>query len=167
MFSELLSCQLSILYFNKLLLTIHTKASKNYVYVKGEYLSTLQEIKQYLRGQNKVSRNKVLSYCETLNTYVKNKIENNEKVVLHYVKLTNQLSFQTRFPKSGPTYRRQMVNPWHQHCKNNPFQSWDSPVEYPSRESKHEIKEAEGKMFYLTFKENVQGQRHSNIREDA
>ena len=25
-----------------------------------------------------------------------------------------QLSFQTWFPKNGPTYRRQVVNPWHQ-----------------------------------------------------
>ena len=43
-----------------------------------------------------------------------NIIENNEKVVLHNVKLTNPLSFQTRFPKSGPTHWRQVGNPRHQ-----------------------------------------------------
>ena len=41
-------------------------------------------------------------------------MENSEKVVLHYVKLTNPLAFQTRFPKSVPTYRRQVVNSWQQ-----------------------------------------------------
>ena len=36
------------------------------------------------------------------------------KIVLHYVQLTNPLSFQTRFPKSGTTYRKQVVHPRHQ-----------------------------------------------------
>ena len=36
------------------------------------------------------------------------------KVVFLYVKIMNILSFSTRFPKSEPTYRRQVVNPWHQ-----------------------------------------------------
>ena len=31
-----------------------------------------------------------------------------QKIVFHYVKLTNLQSFQTRFPKSGPTYRGQV-----------------------------------------------------------
>ena len=41
----------------------------------------------------------------------KNIIKNNEKVVLHYVKLTNPLPFQTKFPNSGQTYRKYVVNP--------------------------------------------------------
>ena len=40
--------------------------------------------------------------------------QNNEKVMLQYVKLTNMLSFQTIFPRSGPTYKRKVVNPRHQ-----------------------------------------------------
>ena len=34
-----------------------------------------------------------------------------EKTSLHYVKPTTPLQFVSRFPKSGPTYRRQVVNP--------------------------------------------------------
>ena len=34
---------------------------------------------------------------------------------------------------------------------------WDSPVEYPSRGCKHDIKESEGDIFNPIFKENVQG----------
>ena len=36
-----------------------------------------------------------------------------------YVKLTNQISFKTKFPKCEPTYRIQMVNPRHQHYKDS------------------------------------------------
>ena len=46
-----------------------------------------------------------------------------KKVVLHYVNFTNPISFQTRFPKSGPTFRRQLVNPQHKHHKDNQLQS--------------------------------------------
>ena len=35
-----------------------------------------------------------------------------------------------------------------------------SPVEYPSRECKHDTKESKGNMFNPIFKENVQGQKH-------
>ena len=38
--------------------------------------------------------------------------------------------------------------------------AWDSPVEYPSRESEHGIKESVGNMFNQTFKGNVQGRKH-------
>ena len=43
-----------------------------------------------------------------------NIMESNETIALHYVKLTNPQSFQTKFPKSGPKYTRQVVDPWHQ-----------------------------------------------------
>ena len=36
------------------------------------------------------------------------------RFTFHYVKYTAQRSFKSRFPKSGPTYRRQVVNPRHQ-----------------------------------------------------
>ena len=38
--------------------------------------------------------------------------------------------------------------------------AWNSPVEYPSRECKHDIKESKGNMFNPIFKENVQEQKH-------
>ena len=78
--------------------------------VEGEYQSNM---KYYLRLENKVDENKVLSYCEPLRYMLKHN-HNNEKVVLHYIKHTNSLSFQIKFPQNGPTYRRQVVNPRHQ-----------------------------------------------------
>ena len=44
--------------------------------------------------------------------------------------------------------------------KNNQLQSMELPVEYPSRECKHDIKESKGNMFNPIFKENVQWQKH-------
>ena len=44
--------------------------------------------------------------------------------------------------------------------KDNQFQNVNPPVEYPSRESKHAIKESEGNTFSPIFKENIQGQKH-------
>ena len=43
--------------------------------------------------------------------------------------------------------------------KDNPL-AWNSLVEYPSRECKHDIKESKGSMFNPIFKENVQGRKH-------
>ena len=37
----------------------------------------------------------------------------------------------------------------------NQLQSLEPPIEYPSRECKHDIKESEGNMFHPIFKENV------------
>ena len=39
--------------------------------------------------------------------------------------------------------------------------AWHSPVEYPIKECKHDIKESESNMFNTIFKENVQGRKHS------
>ena len=38
----------------------------DYVYVKLKYQSTMTQIKYYLRRENNVSENKILSYCEAL-----------------------------------------------------------------------------------------------------
>ena len=48
------------------------------------------------------------------------------------------------------TIRRRAIS-----CK-----TWNSPVEYPSRECKYGTKESKGNMFNPTFKENVQGLKH-------
>ena len=42
--------------------------------------------------------------------------QNTKKIrfIIHYVKPTAQLLFRIRFPKGGPTCRRQVVNPRHQ-----------------------------------------------------
>ena len=44
--------------------------------------------------------------------------------------------------------------------KDNQLRSLESPVEYPSRESKHDTKESKGTIFNPIFKENVQGWKH-------
>ena len=36
------------------------------------------------------------------------------RYIIHYVKPTAKLLFKIRFPKGGPTCRRQVVNPRHQ-----------------------------------------------------
>ena len=38
--------------------------------------------------------------------------------------------------------------------------AWNSLVQYPSRECKHEIKVFEGNVFHPIFRENVQGRKH-------
>ena len=38
--------------------------------------------------------------------------------------------------------------------------AWNSPVEYPSRECKYDIRDSKGNMFNPIFKENVQGWKH-------
>ena len=38
--------------------------------------------------------------------------------------------------------------------------AWYSPVEFPSRECNHDIKESKGNMSNPIFKENVQGRKH-------
>ena len=85
---------------------------QDYVYVKWEYWSTMHKIKHYLKHENQINENKVLSYCETLRCETTKRTQQNF-FSLH-VKLTNLPSFQTGSPKSGQTYRRQVLNPRHQ-----------------------------------------------------
>ena len=63
--------------------------------------------------------------------------------------------------KDGPTFRNQMVNPRHQPPQRQSVAKPGYPhVKYPSRESKHDIKESEGNMFNPIFKENIPWWRH-------
>ena len=55
------------------------------------------ELKYYLKCENKFNEKEIVSH--TVSDICKNIIENIENVVLHYVKLTNPLSFQTNFQK--------------------------------------------------------------------
>ena len=69
----------------------------------------------------------MVHYVGGIKIYVKHN-KNNEKVVVHYVKLTNALSFQTWFPKSA-TYRRQLVNPRHQTPYGQSVEKPGTPLE--------------------------------------
>ena len=44
-----------------------------------------------------------------------------KRFIIHYVKPTAQLLFKIRFPKDGPTCRRQVVNPRHQTLQGQSF----------------------------------------------
>ena len=73
---------------------------------------------------------------------------NNEtkKVVIHYVKLRNPLSIQTKFPKSWPTYRTQVVNQRHQTPQGQSVAKLDEMwhagyIFYQQKNTRHAIKE--------------------------
>ena len=112
---------------------IFDRKYQDYVYIKWKYWSTIEKIKHYLRHENKVKENKVF-YCKALRCEGNRK---QQKVVFLYVKLANLLSFYTRFPKSAPTYKRQVVNPRHQTSKGQSVaKPGTPPVEYRRREPK-------------------------------
>ena len=48
------------------------------------------------------------------------------KNVLHYVKITEQLLFEIRFPKNGPTCKRKASG---EYTAPNSCGDWNSPVE--------------------------------------
>ena len=54
-------------------------------------------------------------------------MKNNEKVVLHYIKLTNLQSFENRLPKIVPTYRSKWLIRGTKHRKDNELQNLELP----------------------------------------
>ena len=70
--------------------------------------------------------------------------KNKWRYTIQYVKPTAQLVFKNRFPKGGPTCRRQVVNPRHQ-CR------WVTRCD---------IKGSDGTMLNPIFWKKVQGQKH-------
>ena len=68
---------------------------------------------RYLRRENKVNENEVVSYRETLR-YMQNIIENNLKSCSPLCQTYKPISFQTRFPKKWARLQEQVVNPRHQ-----------------------------------------------------
>ena len=51
------------------------------------------------------------------------------RFIIHYVKPTAQLLFKIRFPKSGPTCRRQVVNPRHQTPQGQSVAKPETPLQ--------------------------------------
>ena len=93
--------------------------------------------------------------------YVYIKYQSTKYNVLHHVKITNLLSVQTRFPTSGPTYRRQVVNPRHRTPQGKSFAKPGTPLQnILVVKSEHAIKESERNMLYPIFKETVQVRKH-------
>ena len=74
-----------------------------------------------------------------------------------YYPLCETYSPTVRFPKGGPTCRRQMVNPRHQtiSCK-----AWNSPADYPSWVARCDIKGSVSTLLNPIFWKKAQGQKH-------
>ena len=51
------------------------------------------------------------------------------RFIIHYVKPTAQLLFKIRFPKGGPTRRRQVVNPRHQTPQGQSVAKPETPLQ--------------------------------------
>ena len=51
------------------------------------------------------------------------------RYTIHYVKHTAQLLFKNRFPKGGPTCRRQVVNPRHQTSQGQSVAKPETPLQ--------------------------------------
>ena len=51
------------------------------------------------------------------------------RFIIHYIKPTAQLLFKIRFPKGGPTYRRQVVNPRHQTPQGQSVAKPETPLQ--------------------------------------
>ena len=80
------------------------------------------------------------------------------RFIIHYVKPTAQLLFKIRFPKGGPTCRRQVVNPRHQNAARTiSCKAWNSPAEYPSWVARCDIKGSVSTVLNPIFSKKVQG----------
>ena len=51
------------------------------------------------------------------------------RYIIHYVKPTAQLLFMIRFPKGGPTFRKQVVNPRHQTPQGQSVAKPETPLQ--------------------------------------
>ena len=51
------------------------------------------------------------------------------RVIIHYVKPTAQLLFKIRFPKGGPTWSRQVVDPPHQTPQGQSIAQPETPLQ--------------------------------------
>ena len=64
-------------------------------------------------------------------TYIIAYVKTQKKIrfIIHYVKPTAQLLFRIRFPKGGPTCRRQVVNPRHQTSQGQSVAKPETPLQ--------------------------------------
>ena len=98
-----------------------------------------------------------------IKTYIIAYVKTQKKIrfIIHYVKPTAQLLFKIRFPKGGPTCRRQVVNPRHQTPQGQfSCKAWNSPAEYPSWVTRCDIKGSVSTVLNPIFSKKVQGQKH-------
>ena len=80
--------------------------------------------KEFLRTKHKAKK---YMMCQGIyNCICQNKKK--WRYTIYYVKPTAQLLFKNRFPKGGPTCRRQVVNPRHQTSQGQPVAKPETPL---------------------------------------
>ena len=78
----------------------------------------------YLRNKDRAKKSCIKTYTIAYVKILKKRI-----YTIHYVKPTAQLLFKSRFPKSGQTYRRQVVNPRHQTPQGQSVAKPETPLQ--------------------------------------
>ena len=96
---------------------------KDYVYRK----MLVQEYLKKWRIFKRVKPKNDMMYHDIYNCIC----QNTKKIrfIIHYVKPTAQLLFRIRFPKGGPTCRRQVVNPLHQTSQGQSVAKPETPLQ--------------------------------------
>ena len=85
------------------------------------------------------------------------------RYIIHYVKPTAQLLFKIRFPKGGPTCRRQVVNPRHQTPQRQSAAKPETPlqnIQVEQLDLRCDIKGSVSTVLNPIFSKKVQGQKH-------
>ena len=85
----------------------------------------LEKNKEYLRNKAKAKND--MMYQDIYNCICQN--TKKEIYTIHYVTPTAQLLFKNRFPKGGPTCRRQVVNPRHQTPQGHSVAKPETPLQ--------------------------------------
>ena len=118
-------------------------------------MSTWKNKEHYLsrdKAENDVSRHVQLHVSKYKKTV---------KYTIHYVKPTAQLLYKNRFPKCGPTCRRQVVNPRHQTPQGQSVARPETPLQNSrSWVARFDIVGSDGTMMNQIFWKKVQGQNH-------
>ena len=92
------------------------------------------------------------------------------RYTIHYVKPTAQLLLKSRFPKGGPTCRRQVVNPRQQTSQRQSVAKHETLMQNIQVEwidDRCDIKGSDGTMLNPIFWKKVHGQKHPGRWEIA
>ena len=88
------------------------------------------------------------------------KTHKKKRFIIHYVKPTAQLLFKIRFPKGGPTCRRQVVNSRTPNVTRTiSCKAWNSPAEYLIWVARCDMKGSVSTVLNPIFSKKVQGQK--------
>ena len=85
---------------------------------------------------------------------------NKNKTILHSFKLTDQL-IQNRLANMDWKYGGKWINQQLYTPQGQPEKAWNTPAEYPSKESKHDTREFHSNELNLIFSKKVHGQKQA------